>query len=123
MGLVGLDQISGQARYTLGVPELLDGIEIVLVAVGLFAVAEVMYAVVYEGNKAESQNTLSKVYMTRRDWRRSIPASRRTRRRSRRRRAFSSARVSAVCRRSSPPPSSSMKRGHGGSARSSFREA
>ena len=34
MGLVGLDQISGQARYTGGVPELLDGIEIVLVAVG-----------------------------------------------------------------------------------------
>src|SRR5215212_9955918 len=33
VGLIGLDQISGQARYTLGVPELLDGIEIVLVAV------------------------------------------------------------------------------------------
>ena len=45
VGLIGLDQISGQARYTMGVPELLDGIEIVLVAVGLFAVAEVLYAV------------------------------------------------------------------------------
>ncbi|MDP3616384.1 MAG: tripartite tricarboxylate transporter permease, partial [Rhodoferax sp.] len=30
-GLVGMDQITGQARYTGGVPELLDGIEIVLV--------------------------------------------------------------------------------------------
>src|SRR5687768_13644490 len=40
LGLIGLDQISGQPRYTLGVPELLDGIEIVLVAVGLFAVGE-----------------------------------------------------------------------------------
>ena len=28
IGLIGLDQISGQARYTLGVPELMDGIEI-----------------------------------------------------------------------------------------------
>ncbi|MDB5943313.1 MAG: tctA [Ramlibacter sp.] len=74
IGLIGLDQISGQARYTLGVPELLDGIEIVLVAVGLFAVAEVLYAVLYEGRVVETQNHLSKVYMTKRDWRRSIPA-------------------------------------------------
>jgi len=41
-GCVGLDQISGQGRYTGGIPEMLDGIEIVLVAVGLFAVAEVL---------------------------------------------------------------------------------
>jgi putative tricarboxylic transport membrane protein len=74
VGMVGLDQISGQARYTLGVPELLDGIEIVLVAVGLFAVAEVLYAALYEGRVDESQNKLTKVYMTAREWRRSIPA-------------------------------------------------
>ncbi|MBG9387479.1 tripartite tricarboxylate transporter permease [Caenimonas aquaedulcis] len=74
VGLVGLDQISGQARYTLGVPELLDGIEIVLVAVGLFAVAEVLYAALYEGRVAETQNKMSKVYMTKLDWKRSIPA-------------------------------------------------
>jgi putative tricarboxylic transport membrane protein len=49
VGLVGMDQITGQARYTGGVPELLDGIEIVLVAVGLFAVAEALYAALYEG--------------------------------------------------------------------------
>ena len=73
-GLVGLDQISAQARYTGGVPELLDGIEIVLVAVGLFAVAEALYAVLYEGKVVEAQNKLSKVHMTGRDWKRSIPA-------------------------------------------------
>ncbi len=73
-GLVGLDQISGQARYTGGVPELLDGIEIVLVAVGLFAVAEALYAVLYEGRVVDSQNKMSKVHMTRKDWRRSWPA-------------------------------------------------
>jgi putative tricarboxylic transport membrane protein len=27
MGLIGMDQITGQARYTGGVPELMDGIE------------------------------------------------------------------------------------------------
>jgi TctA family transporter len=39
MGLVGIDQITGQVRYTGGVPELMDGLEVVLIAVGLFAVA------------------------------------------------------------------------------------
>ncbi|MBB3176012.1 tripartite tricarboxylate transporter permease [Variovorax sp. Sphag1AA] len=73
-GCIGLDQISGQGRYTGGIPELLDGIEIVLVAVGLFAVAEVLYAVLYEGRVVEGQNKLSRVHMTARDWKRSIPA-------------------------------------------------
>ncbi len=73
-GCVGLDQISGQGRYTGGVPELLDGIEIVLVAVGLFAVAEVLYAALYEGRVVEVQNKLSRVHMSKRDWKRSIPA-------------------------------------------------
>jgi len=74
IGCVGLDQITGQGRYTGNMPELLDGIEIVLVAVGLFAVAEVLYAVLYEGRVVEGQNKLTRVHMTSRDWKRSIPA-------------------------------------------------
>jgi len=74
MGLVGMDQITGQVRYTAGVPELLDGVEIVLVAVGLFAVAEAMHAVLFEGRVVESENHMSRVTMTLRDWKRSVPA-------------------------------------------------
>ena len=74
MGLVGIDQITGQARYTGGVPELMDGLEVVLIAVGLFAVAEALYAVLYEGRVEESQNRMSKVHMTGAEWRRSWPA-------------------------------------------------
>jgi TctA family transporter len=40
LGLVGMDQITAQVRYTGGVLEFMDGIEVVLVAVGLFAVTE-----------------------------------------------------------------------------------
>lgn len=43
LGLVGTDQLSGQQRYTLGLLPLADGIDIVLVAVGLFAVGETFY--------------------------------------------------------------------------------
>jgi len=74
MGLIGIDQISGQARYTGGVPEFMDGMEVVLVAVGLFAVAEALYAVLFQGREQETQNQLSSVHMTREEWRRSWPA-------------------------------------------------
>ena len=74
MGLIGIDQISGQARYTGGVPEFMDGMEVVLVAVGLFAVAEALYAVLFQGRVVETQNTLTSVHMTRLEWRRSWPA-------------------------------------------------
>lgn len=43
LGLVGTDVLSGQQRYTLGLLPLADGIDIVLVAVGLFAVGETLY--------------------------------------------------------------------------------
>ena len=74
MGLVGIDQISGQARYTAGVPELLDGLEVVLIAVGLFAVSEALYNVLYEGKVVETENPMSKVHMTKEEWKRSWPA-------------------------------------------------
>ena len=74
IGLIGLDQITGQARYTGGVPELLDGVEIVLVAVGLFAVAEALHAVLFEGKVRETENKMSRVTMSKSDWRRSVPA-------------------------------------------------
>jgi len=74
IGLVGMDQISGQVRYTGGIPEFMDGIEVVLVAVGLFAVGECLYNALYEGRSSQQQNKLNRVHMTRTEWRRSWPA-------------------------------------------------
>jgi putative tricarboxylic transport membrane protein len=74
LGLVGLDQITGQVRYTGGVPEFMDGIETVLVAVGLFAVGETLYLALYEGRSKQDLNKLSSVHMTRTEWKRSWPA-------------------------------------------------
>ena len=74
IGLIGIDQITGQARYTGGVPELMDGIEVVLIAVGLFAVGEALYNVMYEGRVDETQNRLTSTHMTKEEWKRSWPA-------------------------------------------------
>ncbi|TFD21433.1 tripartite tricarboxylate transporter permease [Cryobacterium sp. TMS1-13-1] len=43
IALIGVDALTGQQRYTFGNPFLADGIDVVLVAVGLFAVGEAMY--------------------------------------------------------------------------------
>lgn len=50
------DQISGQVRYMGGVLEFMDGIEVVLVAVGLFAVSEALYNALYEGRSEAAQH-------------------------------------------------------------------
>ena len=42
LGLVGADVNSGMARYSFGIPELFDGIGFTVIAVGLFAVAEIV---------------------------------------------------------------------------------
>ncbi len=74
MGLIGLDQITAQVRYTMGIPEFMDGIEVVLVAVGLFAVGETLYNALYEGRSTQELNKMSSVHMSRSEWRRSWPA-------------------------------------------------
>ncbi len=74
VGCIGLDQITGQVRYTGGIPEFMDGIEVVLVAVGLFAVGECLYTALYEGRSVAQLNTMGSVHMTRAEWRRSWPA-------------------------------------------------
>ncbi|MDQ2588893.1 tripartite tricarboxylate transporter permease [Saccharothrix yanglingensis] len=43
LGLVGTDTLTGQQRFTLGVATLSDGIDVVVVAVGVFAVGEALY--------------------------------------------------------------------------------
>jgi len=73
LGLVGIDSTSGQTRYTLGIADLYDGIDVVVVAVGLFAVAETLYGALYLQPAGEVGRAGS-VVMSRADWRRSLPA-------------------------------------------------
>jgi putative tricarboxylic transport membrane protein len=42
LGTIGGDPLTGTARFTFGVPSLLDGLEFLPVTIGLFAVAEVL---------------------------------------------------------------------------------
>ncbi|MDR6292209.1 MULTISPECIES: tripartite tricarboxylate transporter permease [Inquilinus] len=72
LGLVGIDLQTGQARFTFGVPELLDGINVIVVVVGLFAVGETFYvASRYRHGKDEIIPLKGSIWMTRDEWKRS----------------------------------------------------
>lgn len=73
LGLIGIDLQTGQPRFTFGIPELLDGVNVVLVAVALFAVGETLYlAFNWTRDKAEVLPLTGSLLMTRDEWRRSI---------------------------------------------------
>lgn len=72
LALIGIDQLTGQARMSFGVPELLDGVEITTLAVALFAIGEALF-VASQGNVGADtiQAVKGSVWMTRADWARS----------------------------------------------------
>jgi putative tricarboxylic transport membrane protein len=72
LGLIGVDLQTGQARFTFGLQELLDGINVIVVAVGLFAVGETLYvASRYRYGKDEIVPLQGSLWMTREEWARS----------------------------------------------------
>jgi putative tricarboxylic transport membrane protein len=72
MGLVGIDQQTGQARLAFGIPDLLDGIEVTTVAVAMFAVGETLSIAASASMLAEKVEAVKgSVWMTVADWKRS----------------------------------------------------
>jgi putative tricarboxylic transport membrane protein len=75
LATVGIDLQSGVARFTLGVVELQDRVNFLVVVVGLFAIAEVSRMV--EGTMAGTLHTVrvqGKLWFTLAEWRRAWPA-------------------------------------------------
>jgi putative tricarboxylic transport membrane protein len=75
LGMIGVDTQTGQPRFTFGLAELLDGVSVIIVAVGLFAVGETLYVASrrYAG-KDEIVPLKGSLYMTAQEWGRSWKA-------------------------------------------------
>ena len=72
IGLVGIDFQSGQPRLTFGMVRLLDGIDIVVLIVALFAIGEVIYVAAHQkSSKFEIMSIKNQRWMSRQDWKRS----------------------------------------------------
>jgi putative tricarboxylic transport membrane protein len=72
LGLIGIDQLTGTARLSFGIPQLLDGVDVMILVIGLFAVGEALYQAWILGRDHEEVITLTQsVRMSAEDWRRS----------------------------------------------------
>ncbi|MGW5240260.1 tripartite tricarboxylate transporter permease [Monashia sp. NPDC004114] len=72
IGTIGIDAtLGGQQRLTFGIPELADGIDVVVVAVGLFAVGEALWVAAHLRRAPLDIVHVDGARMNREDWRRS----------------------------------------------------
>jgi putative tricarboxylic transport membrane protein len=74
IGMIGMDVNSGVARFTLNVTELLDGINLVPLAMGLFAFSEILYNLESTEKREVFTGKVSGLWLTRQEFKESIPA-------------------------------------------------
>lgn len=67
IAMIGMDPVSGTPRYTFGQLELLDGIDMVAVAMGMFAISEILFNAEHKitGRK---KGTITKLLPNRDEW-------------------------------------------------------
>ncbi|MPR11957.1 tripartite tricarboxylate transporter permease [Microvirga tunisiensis] len=70
LGLIGTDVNSGTTRYTFDVPHLADGIQFVVVAMGMFGLGEIVGNLEDEGTRSVLVKRVTGLMPTREDWKR-----------------------------------------------------
>jgi putative tricarboxylic transport membrane protein len=71
LACVGIDGLTGAARLTFGVPQLMDGIEVTTMAVALFALGEAFAVAGQHAPEDGMHKVKGRVWMTKEDWKRS----------------------------------------------------
>ena len=74
IGLIGIDTQTGQPRLVFGVNSLLDGIDVVIVVVALFALSEAFGHLLTGTGHATVEPMRGPAVLSKADWRRSWPA-------------------------------------------------
>ncbi len=67
VSIMGIDLQTGTERYTFNHIELLDGIDFIVVALGLFALAEVFYMLLRGGSKTQKRNIVGSLKLSRQE--------------------------------------------------------
>ena len=69
LAMVGYDIISGDARYGFGIPEMMDGVDFLPVAIGLFGLGEVLAGAEEKGaGQVKTRFRLREVFPSAADW-------------------------------------------------------
>jgi TctA family transporter len=72
LGLIGTDVTSGGQRYTFDIPQLADGIGFVVVAMGMFGLAEIIRNLEHEEGRSVMVTKITNLMPTKEDWKRMI---------------------------------------------------
>ena len=70
LGLVGADVNTGTQRYTFSIPQMADGIGFVVVAMGMFGLAEVVRNLENENDRPTIVSKITSLMPTKEDWKR-----------------------------------------------------
>jgi TctA family transporter len=70
LGLVGTDVNSGLARYTFDLPELSDGVNFVIVAMGMFGIGEIIRNLEHDESRSVMMKKVSGLMLTKDDFKR-----------------------------------------------------
>ena len=74
LGMVGTDVNSGVARFDFNYPELQDGIDFAIVAMGVFGIAEIMSNLAQRENRVEVTDKIGSLYPNKQETREAAPA-------------------------------------------------
>lgn len=73
-GLIGVHPLSGQPRFTGGSVQLLDGIDVIPILMGLYGVGEILYNVERRHDTSFVLAKIGKLMPNRKEWREALPA-------------------------------------------------
>ncbi len=74
LGMIGTDVNSGVARFDFGIPELQDGIDFAVVAMGVFGLAEIMNNLAQREQRVDITDKLGSLYPNRQEIKEATPA-------------------------------------------------
>ncbi|MGZ8288056.1 MAG: tripartite tricarboxylate transporter permease [Telluria sp.] len=72
LGLIGTDVNSGAARYTFDLPELADGVNFVIVAMGMFGIGEIIRNLEHDETRQLVMKKVSGLMLTKEDFKRIV---------------------------------------------------
>ncbi len=68
LAVVGTDPIIGTTRFTLDIPQLFGGLDLVAIAMGLFGVSEILLVLERSGNKHQKIGEVGRIWFSKDDW-------------------------------------------------------
>lgn len=74
LGCIGADALTNEHRFTLGIPELMDGIGLLPLVMGLFGISEVLLNIETQVRQEILKGRIRNLLPSREDWKKSIPS-------------------------------------------------